>query len=124
PGEGLTLLQQGAQAPDFELTDIDGTTHRLSDYRGKALVVNFWATWCPPCVEEIPSLNRLLAHYRGQRIEIISVDYRETAEEIGKFLQQIPVDFPVLMDRDGLTSLDWQVFSFPSSFIIDRLGRI
>ncbi|MET0069526.1 MAG: TlpA disulfide reductase family protein, partial [Candidatus Thiodiazotropha sp.] len=96
----------------------------LESLEDRVVLVNFWATWCPPCVEEIPSLNRLLAHYRGQRIEIISVDYRESAAEIGKFLKEIPVDFPVLMDRDGLTSLDWQVFSFPSSFIIDRLGRI
>lgn len=120
----LTPVDGVTPAPSLRLADSSGRQLDLESLEDRVVLVNFWATWCPPCVEEIPSLNRLLAHYRGQRIEIISVDYRETAEEIGKFLQQIPVDFPVLMDRDGLTSLDWQVFSFPSSFIIDRLGRI
>ncbi|MET0002908.1 MAG: TlpA disulfide reductase family protein [Candidatus Thiodiazotropha sp.] len=87
-------------------------------------MVNFWATWCPPCVEEIPSLNRLQAHYKNQDVSIVSVDFRESAEEIEAFLEERPVDFPVLMDRNGLTSLAWRVFSFPSSFIIDRHGRI
>ncbi|MEW8365408.1 MAG: TlpA disulfide reductase family protein, partial [Candidatus Thiodiazotropha taylori] len=92
--------------------------------QGRVGLINFWATWCPPCVEEIPSLNRLQAIFKDRDIEIISIDFRETPEEMADFLQRIPVDFPVLMDQDGETSLNWQVFSFPSSFIIDRAGRI
>ncbi|PVV11117.1 MAG: hypothetical protein B6D72_05485 [gamma proteobacterium symbiont of Ctena orbiculata] len=120
----LIPTKEVTPAPPLRLEDSSGRQLDLASLKNSVVLVNFWATWCPPCVEEIPSLNRLLAHYRGQRIEIISVDYRESAEEIGKFLKERPVDFPVLMDRDGLTSLKWQVFSFPSSFIIDRAGRI
>ncbi|MEW8506644.1 MAG: TlpA disulfide reductase family protein [Candidatus Thiodiazotropha sp.] len=111
-------------APPLNLVDSKGVRLDLESLKDRVVLVNFWATWCPPCVEEIPSLNRLQAHYRGQNIEIISVDYRESAKEIGEFLKSRPVDFPVLMDSDGLVSLEWQVFSFPSSFIIDTEGRI
>ncbi|WP_316367208.1 TlpA family protein disulfide reductase [Candidatus Thiodiazotropha sp. CDECU1] len=96
----------------------------LRSLKDQVVLVNFWATWCPPCVEEIPSLNRLQENYPNQQVRIVSVDYRESPKEIEAFLEQIPVDFPVLMDRDGLTSLAWRVFSFPSSFIVDRQGRI
>lgn len=87
-------------------------------------MLNFWATWCPPCVEEVPSLNRLQKRYEGREVRIVSVDYRESEEALKGFMQRIPVEFPVLLDEDGMTSLDWQVFSFPSSFILDRQGRL
>jgi thiol-disulfide isomerase/thioredoxin len=88
------------------------------------VLLNFWATWCPPCVEEIPSLNRLQKRFANQDLRIISIDFRETPQQMAAFLQLIPVNFPVLLDQDGLTSMAWQVFSFPSSFIIDRNGQI
>lgn len=112
------------QAPEVSLSDSQGRHLNTRSLHGKVILLNFWATWCPPCVEEIPSLNRLKTHYEGRDLRIVSVDYRETEQEMQAFLKDIPVDFPVLMDRDGLTSLAWQVFSFPSSFIIDRQGRI
>ncbi|MCB1851319.1 MAG: TlpA family protein disulfide reductase, partial [Gammaproteobacteria bacterium] len=83
-----------------------------------------WATWCPPCVEELPSLNRLQQRYSGQPFNLISVDFRESREELERFTGKIPVDFPILLDQDGKSSLAWQVFSFPSSFLVDRQGRI
>ncbi|MES9991549.1 MAG: TlpA disulfide reductase family protein [Candidatus Thiodiazotropha sp.] len=120
----LIRLAEAVAAPPLRLADSQGKQLDLESLKNSVVLVNFWATWCPPCVEEIPSLNRLLAHYRDQKIEIVSVDYRESAEEIGEFLKQIAVDFPVLIDSDGLVSLEWQVFSFPSSFILDTQGRI
>ena len=120
----LVQLDKHPAAPSFNLADIQGNRHDSSVLQGRVGLINFWATWCPPCVEEIPSLNRLQAIFKDREIEIISIDFRETPEEMADFLQRIPVDFPVLMDLDGQTSLNWQVFSFPSSFIIDRQGRI
>jgi thiol-disulfide isomerase/thioredoxin len=120
----LTTVAQPRPAPPLRLADNQGHQLDIQSLEGSVVLVNFWATWCPPCVEEIPSLNRLQAHYQNQQVSIISVDFRESTEEIGAFLQKIPVDFPILLDREGLTSLDWRVFSFPSSFIIDRAGRI
>lgn len=120
----LTTLERPIPAPQLSLTDSQQRHLDLRSLKDQVVLVNFWATWCPPCVEEIPSLNRLQDNYSNQQVKIVSVDYRESPKEIEAFLQQIPVDFPVLMDRDGLTSLAWRVFSFPSSFIVDRQGRI
>jgi thiol-disulfide isomerase/thioredoxin len=120
----LVAVRQPKQAPTFELNEIDGEVHTSESLKGKVVLLNFWATWCPPCVEELPSLNRLQQRYMNKDLEIVSVDFRETPEEMRNFLQQTPVDFPVLLDLDGRTSLAWGVFSFPSSFIIDRKGRI
>jgi thiol-disulfide isomerase/thioredoxin len=120
----LSALENPRQAPGLKLSDHLGHPLDLNTLKGKVVLVNFWATWCPPCVEEIPSLNRLQTHYRDQDVSIVSVDFRESAEEIAHFLQERPVDFPVLMDRNGQSSLAWGVFSFPSSFIIDKQGRI
>ncbi|PVV17742.1 MAG: hypothetical protein B6D78_08840 [gamma proteobacterium symbiont of Ctena orbiculata] len=120
----LTTLQRPIPAPPLSLRDSHQRHMDLRSLKDQVVLVNFWATWCPPCVEEIPSLNRLQENYPNQQLRIVSVDYRESPKEIEAFLEQIPVDFPVLMDRDGLTSLAWRVFSFPSSFIVDRQGRI
>jgi len=111
-------------APALALRDLDGQLRRLADYRGRVTLVNFWATWCPPCVDEIPSLNRLAERYTDDAFAILSVDYREPPEAIAKFAQRVPVHFPILLDRDGRSSLEWKVFSFPSSFLLDRKGQI
>lgn len=118
--QGLVPFQS-RQAPSLGLEGFDGV---VPDYRGKVTLVNFWATWCPPCVEEIPSLNRLIKSYEGQDFAVVSVDYRESVEKIAEFVENVPVDFPVLLDLDGKVSVDWKVFSFPSSFLLDRQGRI
>ncbi len=111
-------------APALALRDLDGELRRLADFRGRVTLVNFWATWCPPCVEEVPSLNRLAERYADGEFTIVSVDYREPPEAIAKFTDRVPVHFPILLDRDGRSSLNWKVFSFPSSFLLDRKGQI
>ena len=111
-------------APKLALRDLQGEPRRLDEFRGRVILLNFWATWCPPCVEEIPSLNRLAERYTGDAFAVISVDYRETQEAIAKFTSRVPVHFPILLDLNGRSSLDWKVFSFPSSFLLDRQGRI
>lgn len=120
----LVKIKPPRQAPAFKLNEIDGENYSSEALNGDVVLLNFWATWCPPCVEELPSLNRLQQRYENTDLKVISVDFRETPEEMRSFLQQTPVDFPVLLDLDGRTSLAWGVFSFPSSFIIDRRGRI
>ncbi len=113
-----------AEAPDLTLQDTQGRSTRLSDLHGVVVLVNFWATWCPPCVEEIPSMNRLAARYAPTDFQIVSVNFREGAEQIREFMRRVAVEFPVLVDEDGRASGDWRVFAFPSSFLVDRSGRI
>ena len=108
----------------FTLTDLTGRTWTLDDFHGQITVLNFWASWCPPCVEEIPSLNRLRQAFAGQPFRLISVNYAEPPEQVRAFLEKVQVDFPVLLDTDGRTSARWQVVAFPSTFVIGPDGTI
>jgi thiol-disulfide isomerase/thioredoxin len=119
----LVPFDEPRPAAGLDLPDIAGN-HTFTGFGGKVTLVSFWATWCPPCVEEVPSLNNLKKHYSERPFALISVDFRESVEAVEKFKKRIDVEFPVLMDSDGRASLDWGVFSFPSSFLIDKNGAI
>lgn len=122
---GLTAIDDGMTVQDIRLPSIDGQLVDLRrDYAGKALLVSFWATWCPHCVEEIPSMNRALAQLDRDRFAIVSVSFKDTDAVMNAFRKKVPVDFPVLMDRDGQVSRAWKAYAFPSSFLIDRSGRV
>lgn len=104
----------------------DAGKHRVSinDYRGKVTVINFWASWCRPCLEEIPSLNRLRARMRGKPFQLLSINYAEKAATIKAFLKHVKVEYPVLLDINGRVSTDWNVIAFPSTFVVGSDGRI
>ena len=111
-------------APGLVGKTFDEQALDLADYKGKVVLVNFWATWCPPCVTEIPSMNRLLAKYQAQGLEIVSVDFQQSATDIATFVKRVPVDYPIVLDHDGRLSKQWGVFSFPTTFVVDRQGRL
>lgn len=111
-------------APAFSRTSHTGEQYQLSDYRGKVVVLNFWATWCPPCVKEIPSLGRLQAAFPKDALVVLSVDVGESKADVSKFLAKIPADFPVLLDEEGLSVNDWNVQAFPTTYVIDQQGII
>lgn len=108
----------------LDLVDIDGRRVVKNDYTGKVTMINFWASWCAPCVEEIPSLNRLKQKMAGKPFELISINYAEDRQTVSRFMQLVEVDFPVLLDTDGKYAKSWQVVSYPSTFVIDPRGRI
>jgi len=119
------LIERPRQpAPDYALKDARGQIHTMADNPGRVTLVNFWATWCPPCVHEIPSMNRLAAAYDPRDFAIVSVNFKESPAHVLAFMDKIAVDFPVLIDPDGATAAHWRVFAFPSSFLVDRQGRI
>jgi len=89
------------QAIDFTLKDIDDNVHRLSDYRGKVVIVNFWATWCPPCRFELPSMERLWQAIQKEEVVMLAINIGEDADTIFTFTSDYPVTFPLLMDRDS-----------------------
>ncbi|WP_028485119.1 TlpA disulfide reductase family protein [Thioalkalivibrio sp. ALE17] len=122
-GRGLVARDHPPPVADFTLTDHLGDEQSLSDYADQVVLLNFWASWCPPCVHEIPSMNRM-AETLGKGFAIVSVNYQESAEHISAFMDEVQVDFPVLMDFDGRVAADWRVFAFPSSFILGRDGRV
>ena len=122
----LTEVAKRTQAPDFVLEDIDGTKRRLSDLRGKVVLVNFWATWCPPCRREMPSIERLSHVLKGADFAILAVNVAENLDTVFSFtgtLDPVPT-FPIVFDRDSSVLKAWPVRGLPTSFVLDKQGRI
>jgi len=114
----------GGPPPPLVLKDLNGREHRLGDYKGKVVVVNFWATWCEPCLQEMPSFNRLKARIDDRAFVILAVNMAEGEARIGEFLKRVPVNFPVLLDRDGAVSRTWRARLLPYTVVIDPQQRI
>ena len=112
------------QPQPFSLRDANGKLFEVSEFQGRVTLVNFWASWCPPCVDEIPSLNRLKQIMQGQAFQLISVNYAESPQHIREFMHKVKVDFPVLVDPEGKLSAQWKVVAFPSTFVIGPDGKI
>jgi peroxiredoxin len=116
--------QVGQPVPDFSLPDLEGRTHRLSDLKGKVVVLNFWATWCPPCIDEMPSLDRLSEALESKGVEVVAVSVDERFSDIGEFVEKFQVTFTVLHDEGKKVSRTYQTFKYPETFILDRDGRL
>ena len=114
----------GGATPPLTLRDLDGKLHRLEDYRGKVVLVNFWATWCEPCREEMPSMNRLRASLAGRPFAVLAINLAESDARIRRFMEQVPLEFTVLMDRDSATAKAWRARVLPMSFLVGPNGRI
>lgn len=115
---------QGAQQRDFQLVDLTGQTHRLSDYQGKVVLLNFWASWCPPCLHEMPSMTRLKSLLAERDFEILAVNLAEQPEDFADFLAKNPVNFPILLDPKGQAIQDWRIIAYPTTYLIDRQGQL
>ncbi len=114
-----------SSASNFQLTDLKGMSHNLENYRGHVVLINFWATWCPPCVEELPSLQRLQQHYEGQNVSILTIDVGEPAELVQSFLKKVNAEkLNVLMDTDASVHSKWNIYVFPTTFLLDANGKI
>ena len=117
-------LAERPVAPDFKLIDTQSKAHSLSDYRGKVVLLNFWATWCEPCRKEMPSLQRAWEYLRPKGGVVLAVNYGDPAPVIDQFLKEVPVDFPVLLSVDDELMTQWSIKGLPMSFVIDPQGRI
>jgi peroxiredoxin len=114
-----------AVAPDFSALDLDGQAVRLSAYRGRVVLVNLWATWCPPCREEMPSMERLHRRLKDKGFVLLAVSEDEGGKAgVKAFVEQMQVTFPVLLDPDGDVGRKYEVWGFPESFLVDRDGRV
>ncbi|UCB55044.1 MAG: TlpA family protein disulfide reductase [Thiotrichales bacterium] len=126
PGLDITLQPfRSSMTPlEIDLYQVSGERFTRKDFTGQVTVVNFWASWCGPCVEEIPALNRLRGTMKGKPFELVSINYAETPEQINEFLNMVKVDFPVLLDQDGSYSAQWNVLVYPATFVIGADGKI
>lgn len=114
----------GAPAPPFELLDLDQQTHVLSDFAGQVVVLNFWATWCPPCVEEMPSLQRLQDLLGEEGLKVVAVSVDERYSDIPSFVAEHELRFLILHDLGKRVSRRYEVFQFPETWIIRRDGTL
>jgi peroxiredoxin len=112
------------KAADFSLKDLRGATVSFSSMRGKVVLMNFWATWCPPCVSEMPSLNKLYQELRAHGFEVVAVSLDRSAEDVREYVGKKDFAFLVLMDEGNKVSRRYKVFSTPTTFLIDRKGNI
>jgi peroxiredoxin len=114
----------GHAAPDFTLKNANGTEAALSDFRGKGVLINFWATYCPPCEKEMPYLENAYRRHKEQGIEILAINAAEPTRIVNQFISQQKVTFPILLDRDGIVLEQYQVRNLPTSFFINAKGEI
>ncbi|UCD40778.1 MAG: TlpA family protein disulfide reductase [Chloroflexota bacterium] len=118
--------QSGFLAPDFELETFDRETYRLSDLRGRPVLINFWASWCPPCRSEMPAIQNVYDEYRTQGFEVLAVNstHQDNLGDAITFAQVRDLTFPILLDRDGAVGTLYDIRSLPTSFFIDQEGII
>jgi peroxiredoxin len=120
----LTPVTPVTPAPPLELAALDGVPHRLSDYQGQVVVVNFWSSWCTPCRREMPALEQAWQRLRPFGVTVLGVAMQDDPEVVGRFLQESGVTFTILMDPDGKASQRWPFSGIPATFVLDRQGRM
>lgn len=115
----------GKTLPDFNLPDRDFNNHTLSEYRGQVVLVNFWATYCPPCIKEMPSMQRLQEQLADKPFTILAINMAEEKQNVELFLNryEINVDFTLLFDDKGMVIEQWMISAVPTTFIIDKQGN-
>ncbi len=121
---GIQYLSPPVKAPDFTLENIEGIKKSLSDYRGKVVVLNFWAHWCGPCVQEMPSINSLYNKTRDMDVEVVTVNLGESLDIVKSYIDENSFGFDVLLDSNKMVSQIFGIRSIPSTYIIDRDGNI
>lgn len=121
---GSRVPAVGTFAEDFQLLDLNGKAHRLSEYRGKVVLLNFWATWCKPCTTEMPAMQTCYDKLRDAGFVVLAVNELEDDERVKAHITQYGHTFPVLMDRDNKVANQFGVFGLPVSVFIDGEGRV
>ena len=123
PSRFTRPLQEGRPAPDFTFPDLNGRKVSLSDFRGKVVLVNIWATWCPPCRDEMPSMQKLYDRFKGEHLEILAVSIdAEGQKAVDPFMRKMNLTFPALLDPKGMIQGLYRITGVPESFIVDREG--
>jgi thiol-disulfide isomerase/thioredoxin len=122
--EAIFVLENKILAPNFSLPLIDGKQQSLADLKGKFVFLNFWATWCPPCRAEMPSMEKLYNRFKNKNLIFLAIDIRESQKVIEAFIKNFNLTFPIALDRTGDIAMKYGVQSIPMTFIIDKDGFI
>lgn len=122
--EKREVLQVGETPPDFELVDMNGNTHRLSEYKGQGVFLNFWGTWCKPCEREFPIIEKYYKEYEDEGIQVLAVNIAESDLVVQKFIDQKSLTFPVLIDKQKSVMTAYNIKPLPTTFLISPEGKI
>lgn len=126
-GEMKAGLKIGEKAPDFILKTLSGEKVKLSDFEGKKVILNFWATWCTPCREEMPTMEQVYKKYKNQEVEIVAVNAtvgKETVDKVREFTEELNITFPIPLDLEGEVFKVYQIYGLPTTYFIDSKGVI
>ncbi|WP_339324291.1 thiol-disulfide oxidoreductase ResA [Paenibacillus sp. FSL W8-0194] len=115
---------EGSKAPGFQLLGLDGKTHTLDEYKGKAIVLNFWGTWCEPCVKEMPALQAQWEKWKDKGVVVVGINAGEDKMAVENFVNNVNVDFPVLLDPDKDSIASYGISPLPTTFFVSKSGRI
>jgi cytochrome c biogenesis protein CcmG, thiol:disulfide interchange protein DsbE len=121
---GETGLNPGDLSPEFKLTDLSGSQVSIRDFKGKVVLLNFWATWCEPCVAEMPALEQLYNRLKSEGFVVVAVGTDDTLDNIKDFQAKYSLDFPILFDAGGDIKTKFKVTGVPETFLLDREGRL
>ena len=122
--EKVEVLGIGDQAPDFTLLDLNGEEHRLSDYKGQGVFLNFWGTWCKPCAKEMPAMDRQYEIYKEQGVQILAVNIAQSDFEVERFASQYGLDFPIVIDKTKSVMEAYNIDPLPTTLLINPEGEI
>ena len=122
--EEIKVVKKGSTAPDFELVDLNGEKHRLKDYKGQGVVLNFWGTWCGPCEREFPAMENQYAKYKDLGVEIIAVNYKQSDFEVSEYVDKMGMTFPVAIDKKASVFGAYNIKPLPTTIFIDKNGKI
>ena len=120
----LVRLDEKIKVENFALKDLNDNVVHLEDYRGKVIFLNFWTTWCPACLVEMPSMEKLYQEFKEKDFVILAVDMQENSEQVKKFKAKFKLSFPILLDTDGIVAAYFGVNAIPVTFFIDRAGYL
>ena len=124
--ESLSLIRidEKIMAQNFSLKNLNGNVVHLENYRGKVIFLNFWTTWCPACLVEMPSMEKLYKEFKDKDFIILAVDMQEDSETVNKFKAKFKLSFPILLDTDGVVASYYGVNAIPATYLIDRAGNL
>jgi peroxiredoxin len=122
--DDLVVLRPGEAAPDFQLESLERGPVSLAGLRGRLVMVRFWADWCKSCRTEMPLIEEKYRAYHDRGFEVLAVNVRQSEETAGRFAREVGITYPVLLDRDGAQAGAWGVIGLPTTFLIDREGKI
>ncbi|MEK4485341.1 thiol-disulfide oxidoreductase ResA [Psychrobacillus sp. FSL H8-0484] len=118
------VLQVGDKAPDFVLVDMEGNEHKLSDYKGQGVFLNFWGTWCKPCAKEMPAMDNQFNVYKDQGVQTFAINIGESDLKVNSFANRYKLSFPIAIDRNKSVMESYNIDPLPTTFLINPEGKI